>query len=60
MKRLLLIGLFLANVSNLAGKEFDIYPVIQDQTLWCWAACCEMVHDAYKVYTYVSYGSGSV
>ncbi len=59
MKRLLLIGLFLANVSNsFAGKEFDIYPVIQDQTLWCWAACCEMVHDAYKVYTYGSYGSG--
>jgi len=23
-----------------AGKEFDIAPIQQDQSLWCWAACC--------------------
>lgn len=50
MKRLLFISVFLSisTISNVfAGKEFDIYPVIQDQSLWCWAATCEMVLDAY-------------
>lgn len=39
-----------------AGKEFDIAPIQQDQSLWCWAACCEMVFDAYKLETYGFYG----
>jgi len=32
-----------------AEKEFEISPVGQDSSLWCWAACCEMIFDAYKV-----------
>lgn len=39
MKRLLFIGLLMLHVANsFAGKEFDITPVEQDSTLWCWAA----------------------
>jgi hypothetical protein len=33
-----------------ADKELNnIYPIGQDSTLWCWAACCEMIFDAYKI-----------
>jgi hypothetical protein len=49
MKRLLFIIFFLLNVSNVfAGLEFLITPVFQEEPLWCWAASCEMVLDAYE------------
>jgi len=56
MKKLLFICLFLS--SSVTGIELAINPVTQDSSNWCWAACCEMIHDAYKVEEYGSYGSG--
>jgi len=50
-----LMLLLLAHIA-FAGKEFDIDPIRQAKSLWCWAACCEMVFDAYKLEIYSSYG----
>ena len=48
MKKILFLGLFLLNMANIfASKEFSITPAFQEKTLWCWAASCEMVLDAY-------------
>jgi hypothetical protein len=44
------IFLLLLASFSFADKECDkISPVGQDSTLWCWAACCEMIFDAYKI-----------
>ena len=51
------LGLFFVYVTHtFANKEFAIDPIQQDKSLWCWAACCEMVFDAYKLETYGFYG----
>lgn len=31
-----------------AAKELSINPVAQSQNKWCWAACSEMVLNAYQ------------
>ena len=48
MKKLLFISSVLLSISNIfAAKELIIKPAFQEYTHWCWAACCEMVLDAY-------------
>jgi hypothetical protein len=37
--------------NSFAGKEFNITPVAQSQTQWCWAACSEMILNAYQYWT---------
>jgi len=53
----LLILLAIPKVNVLADKHLEIGPIQQDKTNWCWAACCEMISDAYKMTRYGNYGS---
>lgn len=49
---ILLLLLMLPNVNVLADKHLEIVPIQQQNTKWCWAACCEMISDAYKMQQY--------
>jgi hypothetical protein len=46
-RHIIISSVFLSIASSFAGKELIIAPAFQDKTLWCWAASCEMVCDAY-------------
>jgi hypothetical protein len=41
--------LLLSAQAAFGSLELVINPIGQDQTLWCWAACCEMIFDAYQI-----------
>jgi len=56
MKKLLLFSFLLCHISNSYALELDIDPVLESEDHWCWAACCEMIYDAYKLEKYSSYG----
>lgn len=50
MKRLFFFSFIFLYITNIfAEKEFAILPVKQQNSLWCWAAACEMLFNAYKI-----------
>ena len=55
-KNISLLMLLLFAHAVFAEKEFEIDPIGQDSSLWCWATCCEMIFDAYRLEEYGSYG----
>lgn len=54
---ILLMFLMLLKVNVIADKHLEIGPIQQDSSNWCWAACCEMISDAYQMTRYGNYGS---